>query len=206
MGIVLSVMNGSEKKQYERPEGGTYAARCVNLIEMGTHTEADFNDKTKMVDKKKIKITWELNELMSDGRPFVVSWDGNTSFNEKSTLFKMLQSWRGKPFTDEEKRSFALNTILDKPCMLNVTLNEKGYNKVVGVMPLPKGMTIPERHNDLVEFTIDMIGTETFTKLPNFIKDRLWASKEGIEYGNKHVADVPQGERASEFTDDDIAF
>jgi hypothetical protein len=122
---------------------------------------------------------------MQDGRPFVVSWDGNASFNEKSNLFKMLSSWRGKPFTDEEKNKFELKNILDKPCMLNVQLTEKGYNKIVGVMPLPKGMAVNERVNPLIDFSIDMIGTETFTKLPNFIKDKIWASHEGIVYGEQ---------------------
>ena len=207
MGVVLT--GGGASKVYERPEAGTYAAVCINVIDLGTHTEADFNDKTKMVDKRKLKITWELtNELMQDGRPFVVSWDGNTSFNEKSTLYKMLTSWRGKPFTDEEKRKFELKNILDKPCMLNVLLTDKGYNKVAGVMPLPKGMSLGERQNPIVDFSIDMIGTETFTALPNFIKDKIWASHEGIEYGNKNVQDTPKSEFTEDhgITDDDVAF
>lgn len=188
MGVVLTSNGSSEGKVYERPEAGVFAARCINIIDMGTHTEADFNDKTKMKDVRKLKITWELNELMQDGRPFVVSWDGNMSFNEKSNLYKMLVSWRGKAFTEEEKKKFELKNILDKPCMLNVTVNEKGYNKIAGVMPLPKGMTLSERHNDLIDFSVDMIGTDTFTKLPNFIKDRLWTSHEGILYGEREPA------------------
>ena len=204
MGVVLS----SEGKVYEKPEAGVYPAGCIQIIEMGTHTEADFNDKTKVKDVRKLKITWELNELMEDGRPFVVSWDGNMSFNEKSNLYKMLVSWRGKAFTEEEKCKFELKNVLDKPCMLNVTITEKGYTKVAGVMPMPKGMTLSERINPIIDFSIDMIGTETFTSLPNFVKDKIWASHEGIEYGNKNVQDVPKSEFAEDhgITDDDVAF
>lgn len=188
MGVVLTSNGSSEGKVYERPAAAVYAARCINIIDLGTHTEQDFKDKTKTKDNRKLKITWELNELMQDGRPFVVSWDGNASFNEKSNLYNILVSWRGKAFTDEEKKKFELKNILDKPCMLNVTVTEKGYNKIAGVMPLPKGMTIPDRHNDLIDFSIDMIGTETFTKLPNFIKDRIWASHEGVLFGEREPA------------------
>lgn len=190
MGVVLTGNGSSDTKQYERPEAAVYAARCIQIIDLGTHTEPDFNDKTKMKDSRKLKITWELNELMSDGRPFVVSWDGNMSFNEKSNLYKMLVSWRGKAFTEEEKKKFELKNILDKPCMLNVTVNEKGYNKVAGVMPLPKGMTLNDRFNPLVDFSIDMIGTELFASLPNFVKDRIWASHEGVAFGERDTQQV----------------
>ena len=168
-----------EGGKYERAEAGVYPARCIQVVELGQQ-EVTFKGETKIA--KQLMIVWELSELMQDGRPFVVSWKGTNSLNEKSALFKMLSSWRGRPFTNEELAKFELKNILDKECMVNVTketaASGKDYNKVVSVMPMPKGMKCEPRVNDLVDFGIDDYPSGDFDKLYPYVKDIILKSKE----------------------------
>lgn len=180
MGATTSAGNTEATKSYERPSAGVYAARCIQVVELGTH---DTEFKGEIKQRKELMIVWELAELMQDGRPFTVNWRGTNSLNEKSALYKMLIGWRGKPFTPEQLNKFELSNILDKTCMINVGLTEKGYSKVVSVMPLPKGMAVPERANDLVDFGInDMDDKDIFGKLWPYVQNIVKDSKEGKAY------------------------
>lgn len=159
---------GSENKttNYEIMEAGTYPMRCIQVVELGTH-QVEYQGEMK--DRKELMIVWETNELMEDGRPFTVNWRGTNSLNEKSKLYSMLTAWRGRKFTPEELKGFELKNILDKCCLGNITKETsksgKDFNKVTGVMPLPKGMTCGDRHNDLVDFGIGDYNTEEANKL-----------------------------------------
>jgi len=212
MGAV-STSNFSSASKYETAPMGSHGARCIGVIELGVQKNYFYKPTEDAPEKefvKKLMIQFELNELMQDGRPFVVSWEGSNTLGKGSNLVGMLETWRGRVFTPEELRRFEYVNLLDKACTVTVVHskpNAKGgvWASVKTASPLVKGLTIPDRVNDLVDFGIGDIGTPLFTALPNFIKDNIWKSVEGIEYGNKHVQDVPQGERSteSEFSDED---
>jgi len=180
-----------EEKNYQRCEGGAYVGRCIRIVDMGTHV-MPYRDKETgaEVTKHEIQVTFELgSELMEDGKPFVVSWTGTPSINEKSNLHKMLVAWRGKPFTPDELKSFDLNLILDKCCLVNVTKTpskdgKKFYNNVQSVMQLPKGMPTADRVNDLVTFDLstDLGNEEKLNKLWPFEKKKVMTSNEGMAY------------------------
>lgn len=188
--IVLSAQQREETKPYEQPDAGAYAARCVRVCDLGTHENAFFKDEKtgKPQRKREVEITFELSELMEDGRPFVVSWRGGLSFNEKANLRKMLKSWRGKDFSPDELAGFSLSSILDKTCFVNVIHRPwksdatKFSVEVESVMPLPKGMRCREQVNDLVIFSIKDIGTETFEQLWPRAKKRVMESFEYKEF------------------------
>ena len=216
MGAVSTANYSSAATSYETCPMGTHAARCVGVIELGVQKNFFYNPKEDAPEKeyvKKLMIQFEINELIQDGRPFVVSWDGANTLGKGSNLLEMLNAWRGKNFTPEELKRFEYKNILDKPCVVAVVHgkpNAKGniWARVKTASAPMKGVTLPERQNDLVDFGIDEIGSEVFTKLPNFIKDTIWKSQEGIEYGNKNVQEVPKSEFAEDhgITDDDVAF
>lgn len=100
----------------------------------------------------KIIICWELAEKMTDGRPFMVSKEYMLSLNEKATLRKDLESWRGMGFKKEELDGFDVEVLKGKGCLLNIAsvLSKSGkpYAKVMSVSPLMKGMIPPEVKTD----------------------------------------------------------
>lgn len=180
MGATSEGSNSGNFGPREVLESGVYPARCIQVVELGTHENIYQGVASK---RKELFLVWETNEAMSDGRPFVISHRLTNSLNEKSKLYGLLTKWRAKAFTDEEKRKFHLNAILDKPCLLSVTVetSKKGsqYNKLSSIMPLPKDMQLNERVNELVDFGIADINTSEFDKLYPFVQDIINSSEEG---------------------------
>ena len=136
---------------YEYPEVGTYIATCRQIIDLGTQENDYQGAKTY---PHQILMGWELNENMSDGRPFVVSKFYTASLNEKANFRKDLISWRGRDFTQEELGGFDPRNILGAPCMLTLTTNEKGKIKVSSVAKIVKGMSPPPLVNPKVYFSL----------------------------------------------------
>lgn len=179
----------NKDNEYEVCEAGAYPARCVHVIELGTQKN-EYLGEVKF--RKELMIVWELSELMQDGRPFTVNWRGTNTLNEKSKLYSLLTSWRGKPFTSEELQRFELKNILDKCCMINISKETaksgKEYNKVISVMPLPKGMTCHERYNEIIDFGIEDANTELFDKIWPWVRKIII---EATEMQNKEDTSVP---------------
>jgi hypothetical protein len=78
------------------------------------------------------------------GKPFMVSKFYTLSLNEKASLRKDLQSWRGKPFTEEELKGFDVEKLIGANCLLNIVeyekLDKSSGTKIAAIMPLTKGM------------------------------------------------------------------
>lgn len=53
--------------------------------------------------KREIRLVFVSEFLQDDGRPFEHSQWFTLSLHEKSNLSKFLESWRGTPFTDDER-------------------------------------------------------------------------------------------------------
>lgn len=127
---------------------GSYLARCVRLIDLGTVT-SDFQGEAKTA--RKIAVSFEVLDdeaRMTDGRNFMLSKRYTASLHEKSALRKDLASWRGRDFTPEELKGFDLCNVLGKTCFVSVVeaTNKEGktYSNLASIMKAPKGMAAPE--------------------------------------------------------------
>jgi hypothetical protein len=166
MALKVSESGGQDFKQ---PTAGTHVARCIRIIDLGIQPG---EWKGKPIQRHQILVTWELpNELMDDGRPFVVSRFYTASLSEKANLRKDLEAWRNRAFTDAELESFDTAKILGQPCMLSLVA-KKDSNKVkVGtVMALPKGTQVPPATNDVWAFDLDDYTQEQWNSLSPGIK------------------------------------
>jgi hypothetical protein len=182
-------LTDSGGKEFEAAPIGNHVARCIGLIDLGTQ-QGEYQGKT--THARKIVLRWELpNEVMSEGewagQPFMVSQFYTASLSEKANLRKVLESWRGKPFTPEELMGFDSKNLLDKPCMVNITHTEKGKAKVASVAQVPKGMTVPGRVNDILYFSLEPgdFSQATFEALPKFFKEMIEKSPEWSELQGK---------------------
>ena len=188
-------------------EAGTYVARCYSMIYMGTIPE-EFQGQKK--DMKKVRITWELpTELKvfkaeKGEQPQVIGKDFTLSMNEKGTLRKMLQSWRGKAFTEDEAKNFDITKLLGKPCMLSivhkVSKTGKTYAEIATISPMMKGMTCPDQINESFEFNVLEFNEERFNQLPDFIRDKVKTSAEYKQLNNQEPTKV---DPIAEANDDD---
>lgn len=132
-----------ESKSHTPAPSGLHQAVCVDAIDMGV-LEVTYSGKTKK--QHKIRLAWQIDELRDDGKRFVVQKRYTCSLHEKATLRKELESWRGKPFTEDELRGgFDLEKLLGVNCQINVqhvqAQSGETYANVVSIVPLGKGMT-----------------------------------------------------------------
>lgn len=178
---------------FEQCPAGSFAARCYQIIDLGRQT---FEWKGEVKQAPKVRITWELNEMMADGRPFSISKEYTNSIGDKANLRKDLEAWRGRPFTEKEKNGFSLENVLGAPCLLGVVHKpskdgSKTYANVGSVMALPKGMEAPPLVNPTVKFDINEFDQDIFNTLSSYVQKKILMSKELEENG------IPQG-RTSE--------
>jgi hypothetical protein len=135
---------------------GSHIGVCIKFVDLGTQV-TEYKGEVK--HKRIVMISWELaNELMDDGRPFIVSQRYTWSMDPKSTLRKHLESWRGKAFSDDDlgENGFDVRKLLGVPCSMFVTHSENGqYANISAIGPMPKGMARPEPTNELVYFSLE---------------------------------------------------
>ena len=199
----LTVSEGAGS--FELPPAGTYPARCYRIIDMGSQ-ETDFNGEHKL--QKKMLLQWELlgDERMADGRPYTVSKRYTASLHEKAQLRRDLESWRGRPFTAEELRSFELPKILGAHCLLSLIHIEKAgrtYCNLSAVMALPKGMPRPEGVNELLTLDLDRFDPAEFAKLSEGLQATIRKAPEFARVSGQ----AAQPAAAGDFADlEDVAF
>lgn len=162
------------------PEGA-HVARCIRVIDMGSTFSEKWNK-----DIRKVMITFELPlELIPDGElaglPFAVSAFQTLSMNPKANLRKMLESWRGKTFTDKEAEEFDITTLLRAPAFVNIIHEETGgttYANLKTIMPVPKGTQVPEPKSDVYAYSIEEHDEAAWSKMSDKIKAKIMATKE----------------------------
>ncbi len=119
---------------------GTHIAVCCDVVDLGV-LEVSFGGESKQ--QHKVNLVWQIEEVMSDNRPYMVRKRYTLSLHEKAALRKDLESWRGRTFTPEELQGFDLEVLIGKGCILSVIHNpgNKGgvFANIAAIMKLPKG-------------------------------------------------------------------
>lgn len=173
----MPIAKDSGGKEFVPAPAGSHLARCISVISLGTQHNETFGS-----DAFKVMLTWELpNETVRDSEgnevPFIVSKDYTLSLNPKAKLRQHLESWRGRSFTDEELKGFAVEKILGQPCMLTIVhdISGKGktYAQVASVGGIPKGMTAPAQYHKTIHYELEMKRGEVFASLPEWVQKKI---------------------------------
>ncbi|MBR3001654.1 MAG: hypothetical protein IKF39_11700, partial [Oscillospiraceae bacterium] len=121
-----------------------------------------------------------------EDKPRAISESYTLSLNEKANLRAMLESWRGKAFSEEELQGFDITNVLKAPCLVSTKImtskQGKEFAKISSVTRLPKGMEVPkDTENPTVVFDItnNDCPLEIMEKLPEWVQNRI---KESVEY------------------------
>lgn len=190
----MKVSGNGNSGDFESPEPGSYAATCYGVIDIGTQHD-EYQGKAN--NRRQVILRWELEQFMSDGRPFSVLAYYTASLNEKANLRKHLEAWRGEAFKPEQiKDGFDLRKLLGAPCMLSIIKTDTGKTKVGAVLKLPKTMPKPEKHNAPVYFSLDEFSEEAWAVQPEWLQKKIAQSPEyqklfsapGHAGGEKHGA------------------
>lgn len=203
---IIASNNGSGN--YEPCPSGNFVARCISMVHIGT-IEDEFQGEKKLLNK--VRITWELPtetkvfKEENGEQPFVLSKEFTLSMNEKATLRKWLESWRGKIFTQEESEKFDVAVLVGKPCMLNVIHKAKTNGDIradiAAVSTMPKGLECPPQINPTIVFSVLDFNQNVFDSFPDFLKDKIKSSKE-----YKNMQSPASVETPTEGPADDLPF
>lgn len=178
----------STQTDYTPIEPGTYPAKCVGLIDLGTQTST-FENEAKAVHK--VLVSFEILDpetRRNDGTPFVVSKRFTLSKHEKSALRGFLQGWRGRDFTAEEIRRFDLAVVLGQPCFLSVVntgKDGKTYANIASASKLPRGMAAPAGELPLQHFDLSAPDWELFAQLGSRLQQQISESPQYQAIPNK---------------------
>lgn len=123
------------------PEG-LHQAVCADVWDIWTEQRPE-EFGGGLVDKT--RLVWELEaQDKQTGKRFQVSQLYTASLHPKAKLSQHLESWRGRAFTDDERKGFELENVVGVNCQIQVVhhLSGKGkvYANVQAVVPLGKGM------------------------------------------------------------------
>ena len=192
---------GNDTPSYPTVSVGVHKARCVRVIDLGTQ-QNDYQGQISW--KSQVMLIWEVpSETNNKGEPLTISKFYTLSLNEKANLANDLVSWRGRPFTETEKKAFDISKVAGKPCSINVILNQNGKPKVSTVMPIGKNDEIAQQFHPNMVFRITAFQEkkmEVFNQLPEGIRNIILKSKElegtekqdlGDENNAQDLGDIP---------------
>jgi hypothetical protein len=190
------------------------------VLDLGTQYNATYDRSAHQV-----RLVWEIAgesvEINGETLPRQIFKDFTASFDDRSNLRKMLQSWRGKPFTPEELKHFDLPNLLGAACLLQLIhkTSERGndYAVVENIMALPKGAAKPKASR-ADRFDLDDPATYgIFETLPRYTQEKIALAEEfaktGLElpeHDATHGTPPPERPSCGDFeeitTDDDLVF
>lgn len=200
---------------------GMQHAVCYAVIDIGTQPKFG-----NFPARRKVVILWELPgeliEVEKDGTkrtmPRAISEKYTLSLASKGNLRPMLESWRGRPFTEQELDGFDLKNLLGANCFLNVVHKQgtgekagRTYANVASVNPLAKGMGKLPAANPLLLFSMDDFnGPVTIPEaIPEWIEGLIKQSDEYHAKGSVRNAANPapnQGGADTEAPEENCPF
>ena len=136
----MAIIAKSSGGNFNPAPAGAWSSVCCDVVDLGI-LKVSYGGKEK--EQHKVRLSWQIEEEMQDGKPFLVSKRYTLSLHEKAALRKDLESWRGRAFTDEELKGFDLEVLIGVPCMLSVVQVKSPttgdtYANIAAIMKLPK--------------------------------------------------------------------
>ena len=134
---------GADSKFRPHPEG-QFVGKCVDVIDLGEKVE-DYIGKPKKLSQK-CQIVFRTGELNEETGEIVdVSGEYTVSMGEKANLRKILASWRGKEYSEEEcEAGVPLHKLVGNFALLTVDQKLSGsgrkYARILSVTGIPKQM------------------------------------------------------------------
>jgi hypothetical protein len=200
-------------KDFKKVPPGCHFAICNMVVDLGIQ-ETTYLSQAKTMHK--VYLRWEVPDervtYEKDGRevegPCSIGATYTLSLSEKANLRKVLENWRGQPFSQQELRGFDITTVAGKCCQIMVQHETKGgktYANVTGVMGISRDQRERSRtaksEVGVLVYSLDE-PERGYNDLPNWIKEKL---ENRIAPPSVHAASGTPSAGVDDF-DDDIPF
>lgn len=174
----------TKKSNFITVPDGTYVARCVSVIDLGTQV-SEYNNETKFLPT--VIIGWELPtelHVYNDEKgeePLSLQKIYTLSLHEKSSLYKDLLGWQGQ--LPDGATGFDLTQLVGQPCQLTIIEKKSEtsgnlYNRVTGVSRLAKGQTCPPQITPSKVFSLGDFDMSVLEQLSQWTQDKIMSSPE----------------------------
>lgn len=142
MAIIAKASNGNGEAFTPAPPG-LHRAICCDVVDLGMV-------QSQYGTKHKVRVIWQTETAMPDGKPFLVDQRYTLSLDERSNLRRDLEAWRGKPFTLAEAAGFDLERLIGASCGLLVVHKPgreagKVFANIQSVLPALPGAPLKVR-------------------------------------------------------------
>jgi len=206
MGIIAK--EGGQQREL-LPAGNTHGV-CYGIIDLGTQ-DGDYGPKHECC------VLFEMPTLRfddEDGKniPKTKNKWYSISLHEKSNMGIDLTSWRGRPFTEEEKKGFDITNLIGANCLLNIQhyvgKDNATKDKISSITPLMQGMKKKEPESKTINYSIADNGFN-FDGLPEWAVNQLKKSSEYANAESPPQNQQPQPEDTTDYSQppvDDLPF
>lgn len=141
-----------DKSNYPVPDEGLYPAILVDAVDLG-------QIETPWGLKFKISMSFELQATDEEGKHFIVGKRFTRSLNEKASLRKFLEKWRGIKYTPAElQEGVDLENLIGMSATLFIVHNEteeRTYANIESILPYKN------KHGDIDHFALQSSGEYT---------------------------------------------
>jgi len=177
----------SNNQEFEKPQPGSYLARCVELVDLGTqHSESPkYGAK---VNQKIILgfeiIADEVGTPVRDGNneTFVVRNEFTFSMSQNAHLRKALETWTGAALTADEADNFDFETLLGKLVVVQLSESTSAKGTVyINITAYMATKRTGEGVRPLVLFTLGSPDMTVFSNLPKYIQNKIQESDEWVD-------------------------
>ena len=141
-----------DPSNYPVPDEGLHSAVLVDAVNLGTL-------ETPWGPKEKVSLIFELQSTDEDGKRFIVGKRFTRSLNEKASLRKFLEKWRGIKYTPAElQQGVDLENLLGMSATLFIVLNETEERIYANIESV---LSYKNRHGDIDHFALQPSGEYT---------------------------------------------
>src|SRR3990172_2414537 len=131
----MPIVVGHTGKDFVPAPEGMHAAVCCDVSDLGVV-------ETQWGNKRMVKLRWQTEATMEDGKPFLIQKRYTASLHPKSALRQDLESWRGQRMSEDESSMFDLEKLIRVNCTIQVLHHRKDdlvYANVKTIVPPMKG-------------------------------------------------------------------
>jgi hypothetical protein len=179
----------NEFEEREKLDEGSYPAVCIGIVDMGTQ-------KGGYGDYRAVKLFFFTDEKDSEGNYHIKERQFPAKITPKSALGKAIRKWM--KIEIEKGESFDLDQLLNEDCMINIIHSEENdegntYDNIASITALSKKMDPVKLPKKIKPFSLyldkESFDKDVFNDLPDYIKEKIKATKEYKKLMGKKVSD-----------------
>jgi hypothetical protein len=180
MAIIISQAASKPRKLIP---AGTHLAVLVHCIHIGVQPGGMYDPKDQVrlnFELPEERVTYTDKNGVEKDAPAMIGEFYNLTLGtakKPSKLRTLLETWRGRPITDQEAKSLDLAKFLGKAAMVGVVHKESNgntYANISAVMACPKSAAAGiSNEGGLVEYSPDAHDEEMWSLVPQWLREKI---------------------------------